>query len=111
MDKLFNGLEAAQLACRRASQWTTESGELWGRERLLDIFGAMEKEDPLDTGKPSVYYIVDEEGALGFTHDDCRNIGWMLRPTHPDSTGCCPGCQARLLQEWRFCPFCGERLL
>lgn len=118
--KFYGAEDAARFAAEITDQWKNEEGELWDAQTLIQIMNYADGENPLDEEfTPESYYVVDENGAIGFTGDDCQQIYWYVTPSRSlvrekqekmQGGSFCPNCGAKVRSDWNFCNRCGNKL-
>lgn len=116
MKKFYGAEDAARYAASITDSWQTEDGEVWKADTLIGAAECADGDNPLDEEDTDTYYIVDNNGAVGFTSDDCGDIYWWVTPLYvsaspsPAGGGFCPSCGTKLKPGSRFCPQCGRKL-
>lgn len=110
--KFYSAVQAAQYAGSLTDRWETDGGDLWDRQKLLEIFELQDGESPMDEElSPECFYVVDEIGSIGITDDDGQTVDWVVLSKKPQKKArFCPRCGAPWDGVGRFCAACGAPL-
>ena len=115
MKKFFGAEDAASYAAEIADEWKTEDGDIWDAKTLSGVMKCADEEHSVDEEDGEEYYLVDEQGSLGYTDNDGEEIVWVAmstRPAAPQQEGpsFCQNCGAKVEADWAFCEQCGAKL-
>lgn len=119
--KFYGGLDAAEYASTLTDEWQSDTGEIWDSETLTGVFEISDDENPLDEDDTETYFVVDENGAVGFTEDGGKTVEWYARPARlrrgadrafaAPPRKFCQNCGAEADPDAVFCQNCGQRLM
>ena len=118
IQKFYVAVEAAEYAAGKTSEWLSENEDVWDKKQLFGVFEVQDQECPFDPDEENVYYMADDNGAVGFTTDDGETVSWIVVPNHSGfrtqtykaAGKFCQNCGQPVKAGWKFCKNCGHPL-